>query len=56
MITSVGLIGAGRMGLPILGHLVKKGFTTGASDINPAREALVVERGARWGSYGECCR
>lgn len=36
------------MGTPILGHLVRKGFTTVASDINPAREAVVVERGARW--------
>lgn len=48
MTTSVGLIGAGRMGTPIIGHLVRKGFTTLASDTNPAREALVVERGARW--------
>ena len=48
MTTTVGLIGAGRMGLPIIGHLVKKGFTTLASDVNPAREALVAERGARW--------
>ena len=48
MTTTVGLIGAGRMGLPIIGHLVKKGFTTLASEVNPAREALVTERGARW--------
>ena len=48
MTPTVGLIGAGRMGLPIIGHLVKKGFTTLASDVNPAREALVAERGARW--------
>ena len=48
MTTSVGLIGVGRMGTPIIGHLVRKGFTTLASDVNPVREALVVERGARW--------
>ncbi len=48
MSTTVGLIGAGRMGTPILGHLVRKGFTTLASDLDPAREAPVVERGARW--------
>jgi 3-hydroxyisobutyrate dehydrogenase-like beta-hydroxyacid dehydrogenase len=36
------------MGTPIIGHLVQKGFTTLASDVNPAREALVTERGARW--------
>ena len=29
---AVGVIGAGRMGTPIIGHLVKKGFTTLASD------------------------
>ncbi len=45
---TVGVIGAGRMGTPIIGHLVKKGFTTLACDVNPAREALVAERGARW--------
>ncbi len=44
----MGLIGAGRMGTPIIGHLVRKGFTTLASDLDPAREAPVVERGARW--------
>jgi 3-hydroxyisobutyrate dehydrogenase-like beta-hydroxyacid dehydrogenase len=32
----VGLIGAGRMGTPIIGHLVKRGFTTVASDLDPA--------------------
>jgi len=45
---TVGVIGAGRMGMPIIGHLVKQGFTTLASDLDPARESLVVERGARW--------
>ena len=44
----VGVIGAGRMGAPIIGHLVKKGFTTLACDLNPAREALVTGHGARW--------
>ena len=45
---TVGVIGAGRMGTPIIGHLVRNGFTTLASDMNPQREALVTERGARW--------
>jgi 3-hydroxyisobutyrate dehydrogenase-like beta-hydroxyacid dehydrogenase len=45
---AVGVIGAGRMGLPIIGHLAKKGFATLASDVNPARQAAVAERGARW--------
>jgi 3-hydroxyisobutyrate dehydrogenase len=48
MNTTVGVIGAGRMGTPIIGHLVKKGFTTLASDLNPAREAAVTQLGARW--------
>lgn len=46
--TTVGVIGAGRMGTPIIGHLVKKGYATTASDLNPAREALVRELGAGW--------
>lgn len=45
---AVGVIGAGRMGTPIIGHLVKKGFVTLASDLNPAREAKVRELGAGW--------
>jgi 3-hydroxyisobutyrate dehydrogenase len=48
MTTTVGVIGAGRMGTPIIGHLAKKGFTTRASDLDLAREAAVVERGAMW--------
>lgn len=45
---TVGVIGAGRMGTPIIGHLVKKGYTTLASDLNPAREGKVLELGAGW--------
>jgi 3-hydroxyisobutyrate dehydrogenase len=45
---TVGLIGAGRMGTPIIGHLVKKGFITTASDANPAREPIVKQLGASW--------
>ena len=45
---SVGVIGAGRMGTPIIGHLVKKGYATVASDVNPAREAAVKALGAGW--------
>jgi 3-hydroxyisobutyrate dehydrogenase len=45
---TVGVIGAGRMGTPIIGHLVKKGFATTASDVNPAREAAVAALGAGW--------
>lgn len=45
---TVGVIGAGRMGTPIIGHLVRKGFATFASDRSPAREAAVVQKGAGW--------
>jgi 3-hydroxyisobutyrate dehydrogenase len=45
---TVGVIGAGRMGTPIIGHLVRKGFVTLASDRSTAREAAVVQKGAGW--------
>ena len=45
---TVGVIGAGRMGTPIIGHLVKKGYSTCASDRNPAREPVVSALGAQW--------
>ena len=45
---TVGVIGAGRMGTPIIGHLVRKGFATLAADANAARESVVTGHGARW--------
>ena len=42
------VIGAGRMGLPIIGHLVRKGFSTLVFDIDAAKQAAVQERGAQW--------
>lgn len=36
------------MGTPIIGHLARKGFTTAACDVNPAREQQVAAAGARW--------
>ncbi len=45
---SVGVFGAGRMGMPIIGHLVRKGFTVLVHDVDPAKESAVVERGARF--------
>ena len=44
----VGVIGAGRMGLPIIGHLVRKGFQTLVHDIDAGKKKAVEERGARW--------
>ena len=45
---SVGVVGAGRMGTPILGHLVRKGFVTAACDVRVQREAAVTQLGASW--------
>jgi 3-hydroxyisobutyrate dehydrogenase-like beta-hydroxyacid dehydrogenase len=45
---NVGVIGAGRMGLPIIGHLVRKGFTTRVHDIDAGKRTAVQERGAQW--------
>ena len=46
--STVGVIGAGRMGAPIIGHLVKCGFTTWACDVNADRQAVVIGHGAQW--------
>jgi 3-hydroxyisobutyrate dehydrogenase-like beta-hydroxyacid dehydrogenase len=48
VIRSVGVIGAGRMGQPIIGHLARKGFAVGVHDIDPGKRAAVEERGGRW--------
>ena len=45
---TVGVIGAGRMGLPIIGHLARKGFRTLGSDVDSSRKATVEARGATW--------
>jgi 3-hydroxyisobutyrate dehydrogenase-like beta-hydroxyacid dehydrogenase len=48
MSETVGVIGAGRMGLPIIGHLAKKGFRTLATDVDAAKQARVEEKRAQW--------
>ena len=45
---TVGVIGAGRMGAPIIGHLVRKGFVTLACDRDVGKQALVTGHGAGW--------
>ncbi len=47
-IKTVGVIGAGRMGQPIIGHLVRKGFDVLVHDIDAAKKSPVVECGAAW--------
>jgi 3-hydroxyisobutyrate dehydrogenase-like beta-hydroxyacid dehydrogenase len=44
----VGVIGAGRMGQPIIGHLARKGFAVHVHDTDPAKRAAVEERGGKW--------
>jgi 3-hydroxyisobutyrate dehydrogenase len=47
-VKAVGLIGAGRMGMPLVGHLAKKGFSVTVYDIDGTKKAGVEGRGARW--------
>ena len=47
-IRKVGFIGAGRMGMPMIGHVARKGFEVGVYDIDPAKKAGVEQRKARW--------
>jgi 3-hydroxyisobutyrate dehydrogenase-like beta-hydroxyacid dehydrogenase len=44
----IGMIGAGRMGQPMIGHLAKKGFEVSAYDIDAAKRVVVEGKGGRW--------
>ena len=44
----VGMVGAGRMAQPMIGHLVRKGYQVAAYDIDPAKRAAVEAKGGRW--------
>jgi 3-hydroxyisobutyrate dehydrogenase len=48
VIRRVGVIGAGRMGQPIIGHLARKGFAVSVHDIDPGKRKSIEERGAQW--------
>ncbi len=48
MSQTVGVVGAGRMGLPIIGHLVRKGFATLATDVDREKRDAVEKRRATW--------
>jgi 3-hydroxyisobutyrate dehydrogenase len=43
---AVGVLGAGRMGLPIIGHLVAAGFPVVVYDVDPGKRETVAEAGA----------
>ena len=47
-IKHVSVIGAGRMGQPIIGHLARKGFTAIVYDVDAAKRAAVESRGGKW--------
>ncbi len=44
----VGMIGAGRMGQPMIGHLARKGFDVLVFDIDATKRAPVEKLGGRW--------
>jgi len=47
-VTKVGLIGAGRMGMPMVGHLAVRGFDVRVFDIDAGKRAAVESRKATW--------
>ncbi len=47
-ISTVGVIGAGRMGMPIIGHLVRSGFRVMVHERDAARREAVAAQGATW--------
>src|SRR6266576_5840732 len=49
----VGVVGAGRMGTPIIGHLARKGFATRACDLDATRAGAVKKLGAQWAASPE---
>jgi len=59
LIRTVGVIGAGRMGQPIIGHLARNGFSVRAYDIDAAKRETVETLGATWAdspaSLGQGC-
>ena len=52
----IGVIGAGRIGQPIIGHLIRHGFTVQACDIDQTKRPAVEERGGRWATLDELAR
>ena len=52
----IGVIGAGRIGQPIIGHLIRHGFAVQAADTDPAKRPAVEERGGRWSTVDELTR
>ena len=49
----VGIIGAGRIGQPLIGHLVRRGFTVFANDADASKREAIEQRGAAWAGLPE---
>jgi len=47
-VKTVGVVGAGRMGQPIIGHLARKGFAVLVHDVDAGKRATAESRGGRW--------
>jgi len=47
-IRTVGVVGAGRMGGPIIGHLARKGLTVVVHDVDDGKRDAVAKLGAEW--------
>ena len=47
-IKTVGVIGAGRMGQPIIGHLARKGFSVRVHDIDAGKRSAAEAGGGSW--------
>ena len=45
---NIGMIGAGRMGQPMIGHLARNGFVVSVHDIDAAKRPAVEKLGGRW--------
>ena len=56
---SVGIVGVGRMGLPICARLAENGFAVVATDVRREAQAAVLDTGAEWvdgvAEVGERC-
>ena len=44
----IGFIGAGRMGQPMIGHVVANGYDVSVYDVDTGKRAVVEGKGARW--------
>jgi 3-hydroxyisobutyrate dehydrogenase len=56
-IRTVGVIGAGRMGQPLIGHMVRNRYDVVAYDIDATKEQAVAKVGGRWaGSLANLAR